>query len=295
MTYQQLRVDQVTVAATGFKGPEGVTVDREGNVYGGGTDGVIRKLSPDGKVTEFARTGGRPAGMALDRRGNLFVCDVGKAAVLKVTPGGDVSIFADRAGDLRLCLPNFPVFDAEGNLYVSNSTDHQLSGMEDVMAEIRTPVPKGALVRLRPDGRGEVVTTGLYFANGTAIDPQESAVYVLQSTTHNCVRIPLRKDGTHGPVEVFGEDLGGLPDGMAFDAEGFMIVTLPMMNRLVVLDPQGTLSMLLDDPEGKKTQGPTNCAFGGPQFDDLFIAHLEADHVAKVALGRRGHPLYDRR
>jgi sugar lactone lactonase YvrE len=295
MVYQQLSLDQVTIAATGFKGPEGVTVDREGNVYGGGTDGVIRKLSPDGKVTEFARTGGRPAGMALDRQENLFVCDVGKTAVLKVTPSGTVSLFADQVGGLRLFLPNFPVFDAEGNLYVSNSTDHVLTGIEEVMAEIRNPVPKGALVRLRPDGQGEIVATDLYFANGTAIDPKEEAVYVLQSTQNNCVRVAMRKDGTHGKPEVFGENLGGLPDGMAFDAEGYLIITLPMINRLVVLDPKGKLSVLLDDPEGKKTRGPTNCAFGGPQFDDLYIAHLEADHVAKVHLGRKGHPLYDRR
>jgi sugar lactone lactonase YvrE len=53
------------------------------------------------------------------------------------------------------------------------------------MAEIRTPVPKGALVRLRPDGRGEVVAAGVYFANDTAIDPKEEAVYVLQSTQNN--------------------------------------------------------------------------------------------------------------
>ena len=295
MTYQQLHLNQVTTAATGFKGPEGVTVDREGNVYGGGTDGVIRKLSPDGKVTEFARTGGRPAGMAFDRQGNLFVCDVGKAAVLKVTPSGAVSLFADQAGSLRLPLPNFPVFDAEGNLYVSNSTDHTLSSLEDVMAEIRNPVPKGALARFQPDGRGEVVATGLYFANGVAIDPKEEAVYVLQSTQHNCVRIAKRKDGSHNTAEQYGENLGGLPDGMAFDAEGYLIVTLPMINRLVVLDPQGKLSILLDDPDGKKTQGPTNCAFGGPQFEDLYIAHLEADHVAQIALGRKGHRLYDQR
>src|SRR5437867_3288885 len=210
MAYQQLSLDQVTVAATGFKGPEGVTVDRDGNVYGGGTDGVIRKLSADGKVTEFARTGGRPAGMALDRQGNLFVCDVGKPGVLKITP-------------------------------------------------------------------------------------KEEAVYVLQSTQNNCVRVAMRKDGTHGKPEVYGENLGGLPDGMAFDAEGYLIITLPMNNRLVVLDPKGKLSVLLDDPEGKKTQGPTNCAFGGPRFDDLYIAHLEADHVAKVHLGRRAHRLSDRR
>lgn len=295
MAYQQLNLDQITVAATGFKGPEGVTVDREGNVYGGGTDGVIRKLSPDGKITEFARTGGRPAGMALDRHGNLFVCDVGKAAVLKITPSGAVSVFADRAGSLKLTLPNFPVFDAEGNLYVSNSTDYILSSVEEVMAEIRNPVPKGALARLRPNGQGEVVATDLYFANGTAIDPREEAVYVLQSTQNNCVRVAMRKDGSHGKPEVFGENFGGLPDGMAFDAEGHMIVTLPFINRLIVLDPNGKLSVLIDDPEGKKTKGPTNCAFGGPQFEDLYIAHLEADHVAQVHLGRKGHPLYDRR
>jgi gluconolactonase len=290
MAYQQLSLDQVQVAATGFKGPEGVTVDREGNVYGGGTDGVIRKLSPDGKVSEFARTGGRPAGMALDRQGNLFVCDAGKPGVLKVTPQGEVGLFADQVGGVKLTLPNFPVFDAEGNLYVSNSTDYVLTNIEQVMAEVRNPVPKGTLVRLRPDGRGEVAATGLYFANGIAIDPQEEAVYVLQSTQNNCVRVVMHKDGTHGKPEVFGENLGGLPDGMAFDTEGYMITTLPMINRLVVLDPNGKLSILLDDPEGKKTQGPTNCAFG-----DLYIAHLEADHVAKVHLGRKGHPLYDRR
>ncbi len=295
MAYQQLNVDQVTVAATGFKGPEGVIVDREGNVYGGGADGVIRKLSPDGRVTEFARTGGRPAGMALDRQGNLFVCDVGKAAVLKVTPRGEASLFADQVGPVKLCLPNFPVFDADGNLYVTNSTDHQLRGMEDVAAEIRNPVPKGALVRLRPDGRGEVAATGLYFANGAAIDTREEYVYVLQSSRNNCVRIAIRKDGTHGQPEQYGETLGGLPDGMAFDAEGYLIITLPMNNRLVVIDPAGKLSTLVDDTDGKTLLAPTNCAFGGPNFDDLFIAHIEADRVSKLHLGHKGHPLYDQR
>jgi len=295
MAYQEANVNQVTVAAAGFKGPEGVVVDREGNVYGGGADGVIRKLSPDGQVTELAHTGGRPAGMALDRGGNLFVCDIGKTAVLKVTPAGEVSVFAERAGNVTLCLPNFPVFDADGNLYVTNSTDHPLRGMEDVAAEIRNPVPNGALVRLRPDGRGDVVATGLYFANGAAIDAREEYVYVLQSTRNNCVRIAMRKDGTHGQPEQYGENLGGLPDGMAFDADGYLIITLPMNNRLVVLDPAGKLSTLVDDVDGKTLLAPTNCAFGGPNFDDLYIAHIEADRVSKIHLGRKGHPLYDRR
>src|SRR5499426_2284312 len=273
MAYQQVSLDQVTVAATGFKGPEGVTVDREGNMYGGGTDGVIRKLSPDGKVTEFARTGGRPAGMALDRQGNLFVCDVGKAAVLKVTPSGAVSVFADQVGSVKLFLPNFPVFDAEGNLYVSNSTDHVLSGMEEVMAEIRNPVPKGSLVRLRPDGRGEVAATGLYLANGTAIDPKEDAVYVLESTRNDCLRIQIKKDGTFGKPEVYSKDFPALPDGMAFDVDRNLYVTLPAVvtggniapaNQILKVDTNGNWSVLIDDSAGTKLVFPTNCAFGGP-------------------------------
>jgi gluconolactonase len=187
------------------------------------------------------------------------------------------------------------VFDADGNLYVTNSTDHPLSGMEDVAAEIRNPVPNGALVRLRPDGRGDVAATSLYFANGAAIDPREEYVYVLQSTRNNCVRIAIHKDGSHGRPEQYGENLGGLPDGMAFDAEGYLIVTLPMNNRMIVLDPAGRLATLLDDGEGKTLLAPTNCAFGGLNFDDLFIAHLEADRVSKLDLGHKGHPLYDRR
>ena len=295
MAYQQLSLDQVTTAATGFNGPEGVSVDRDGNVYGGGADGIIRKLAPDGTVTELANTGGRPAGMALDRDGNLFVCDPGKAAVLKVSPDGQVSLFADQVGSIKLTLPNFPVFDAEGNLYVSNSSDIGVGAFDKLMAELENPSPKGSLVRLRPDGSGEVAATGIYFANGTAIDPNEEAVYVLQSSHHNCVRVAMHKDGSHGQPEVYGDNLGGLPDGMAFDTEGYMITTLPMINRLVVVAPDGRVSTLIDDPDGTKTKGPTNCAFGGPNFDDLYIAHLEADHVAKVHLGRKGHPLYDRR
>jgi hypothetical protein len=111
-----------------------------------------------------------------------------------------------------LTLPNFCSYDAEGNLYVSNSSTEDIS---KVLGEITTPSPKGALVRIRPDGRGDVVATGLYLANGTAIDPKEDAVYVLQSTRNDCLRIQIKKDGTFGKPEVYSKDFPALPDGMA--------------------------------------------------------------------------------
>jgi len=73
------------------------------------------------------------------------------------------------------------------------------------------------------------------------------------------------------------------------------ILTPPLLPLTPPLQENGKLSILLNDPAGKRTKGPTNCAFGGPNFADLYIAHLEADHIAKVHLGKPGHPLYDRR
>jgi len=292
MAWETIGLERVDIAGTGFKGAEGIVVDREGSIYGGGSDGVVRKRTPDGRMTELACLSGRPLGMALDGQGNLFVCDGGGHGVLRITADGDVSVFADRVGDLRLVAANFAVFDSHGDLYVTNSTDYPTTDLERFMAELAAPAPRGAVVRLRPDGRGDVVATGLFFANGVAIDPSEEGLYVLESTQQGCVRIAIRKDGTHGAPEPYGPRLGGLCDGCAFDAEGDLIVTLPMANKLVVLEPSGELTTLLEDPDGTKIVGNSNCAFGGPRFDDLYVTSFQADHVARVKLGRPGHRLY---
>jgi sugar lactone lactonase YvrE len=297
----------VTIAATGFDGAESVAVDARGNVYGGGKDGVIRKLAADGRVTDFVSTGGRPLGMAFDGRDNLIVCDIGVERVLAVDPSGEIRTFADKAGDMRLGFPNGAVFDADGNLYISNSFDQPISEIsgsatsdhdrlvrlptEKMAAEVRDRTPTGSLSRIRADGRSEVVTRGLYCPNGVAIDPDETAVYVLQSTVNNCLRIPL----AGGAPEIFAE-FDSMPDGLAFDAEGDVIVTLPLLHRLVILDRHGNhAATLVDDPAHTKLDLPTNCAFGGPDFDQLYVGHVIADHIAQVPYGQKGHPLFNLR
>ena len=103
-----------------------------------------------------------------------------------------MSLVADRVGDVKLTLPNFASYDGEGNLYISNSST---ATIDTALAEMKTPAPNGALVRVRPNGQSDVVATGIYLANGTAIDPNEDAVYVLESTRNDCLRIQINKDG----------------------------------------------------------------------------------------------------
>ena len=57
------------------------------------------------------------------------------------------------------------------------------------------------------------------------------------------------------------------------------------------IDPTGVRTATLSLP----TPQITNCAFGGDAFDELYVAHLHADHVAKVRIGHVGHRLYNLR
>lgn len=296
-------VDAVEIFGRGVLKSEGVVVDKESNVYGGGRNGVMYKVSPAGEVSEVCTlpAGSIPNGVTMDRQGNLVYCDLGKKAMMRVTMSGQVSMIADRVGSLPLTLPNFASYDAEGNLYVSNSSTRDISS---VLVEMAKPEPNGALVRIRPDGRGDVVATGIYLANGTAIDPKEEAVYVLESTRNDCLRIAIKKDGTFGKPEIYSEGFPALPDGMAFAADGALFVTLPAFIRggkmapahqIIQVDTNGRWTSLIDDAEGKKLDFPTNCAFGGPGLRDLYFANLEGDHFSWVRTGFIGHPLYHQR
>jgi gluconolactonase len=296
-------LDAVEIFGKGALKAEGVVIDKDGNVYGGGRNGIIYRVSPDGKVSELVTlpSGSIPNGITMDRQGNLVYCDLGKKAVIRVTQSGQTSMIADRVGSLALSLPNFASYDAGGNLYVSNSSTRDINS---ALVELTNPEPNGALVRIRPDGRGEVVATGIYLANGTAIDPKEEAVYVLESTRDDCLRIAIKKDGTFGKPEIYSKDFPALPDGMAFDVDGNLFVTLPgkgkdgqlvAANQIIKVDTNGKWSLLIDDPTGQKLDFPTNCAFGGPGLQDLYIANLEGDHFTRVHTSFHGHPLYHQR
>ena len=157
----RIATETVEIFGTGVLHAEGVVIDRDGNAWGGGRNGTVYKVSPDGVVHQVAQlpTGSVPNGVTLDRAGNFVYCDLKHRAVMRLAPDGTGTMIADRAGALSLSIPNFASYDAEGNLYVSNSSTQRGS---KVFEEFANPVPNGALVCIRPDGRGEVVATGLY-------------------------------------------------------------------------------------------------------------------------------------
>jgi gluconolactonase len=292
---------------------EGIVVDREGFVYGGGWSGMIYRVDPDGKVEEIAAlpSGSVPNGITIDCNGDLIICDVGKAAVIRMTKSGKISLIADQVDGTRFTTPNFATFDAEGNLYVSNTLNIGLAEFIATPPDLHHPVPGGSIVRIRKNGKGEVIARNIHWANGLAIDPGEEAIFVLETNRHDCLRIQIKADGSHGRPEIYSNGFPACPDGMAFAADGSLIVTLPgtikpsnasasepllePANKIIRIETDGRWEVMVDDPDGEVLSYPTNCAFGGPDMKNLYFANLHADHFGHMKSAIAGHPLYHQR
>ena len=283
-------LSQMEVVHPNLHEPEGVAIDREGYAYcGGAADGVIRRISPDGSIKEIAKTGGHPLGITLDLENNILVCDPGAGALLKVTQEGGISIVADHVGNASLHFPNFCSFMNDGTLFVSNSSRR---GWDEVLDP---PMPDGTLFAIYPDGSGEVVVDDLWLANGTAIAPDESAVYVMESTRYDIMKVPILGPRKYGTPEIVISGLDGQPDGMAFDASGNLLGTIWETNKVIRVFPDGSHEILLHDPEGTTMKAPANLAFGGPALRTLYVSHVFSDPLLKIDYGAPGAPLYHQR
>lgn len=257
--------------------PEGVAVHPDGSVWCGGERGQIFRIEPDGSSMEqVASTGGFCLGLAFDSRGDLFVCDARHRAVMRLdAKSGEVERFADGADGRPMATPNYPAFDAEGRLYVSDSN------------QMKEPGP--GIYRFEPDGSGELwYRDPVNFANGLALALDGDSLYVVETFGHAVFRIPIGTDGRAVAREEVASFPGVLPDGLAFDASGDLYVSCYEPSRIYRVRPGGRAELFVEDLEAHTLCHPTNVAFRGTE---LFTANLGRWHVTRIEAGVEGLPL----
>jgi len=273
-------VSEARIFVKGLDHPEGVAVGRDGSVYAGGEAGQVYRISSDGSQVEtLANTGGFCLGITLDQDENIYVCDLGRRALLKVGPHGSVEVIAEAVGQRKFACPNFSVFDSSGNLYFSDSGEWKQAN--------------GVVCRLGADGKVSLFAEGpFHFANGLALDAAERYLYVVESNLDRVVRIEIKPDGCAGLPEVYAEGLARVPDGIAFDANGNLYVTTYASNCIYRVAPDRRVQLICQDVENLLLCQATNCAFGGANFDQLFIGNLGRDHLSVLDLKIKGQPLW---
>ena len=254
--------------------PEGVAVAPDGSVWCGGERGQLFRVDRDGSsITEVASTGGFCLGMAFGPGGDLFVCDLKHAAVFRVdTRSGGAERFADGAGGHRLRIPNYPAFDGDGRLYVSDSHQFDRAGP--------------GVFRFDPDGRGELwYGHEVTFANGLAVGPDGRDLYVAETFANRVFRIRIRGDGSAGGREEVASLPGVWPDGLAFDIAGNLYVGCYEPSQVLRIDPQGRVEVLFREWSAHLLAHPTNLAFRGTT---MFTANLGRWHLTRLEVGAQG-------
>ena len=134
------------------------------------------------------------------------------------------------------------------------------------------PAPVGCLFRIGRDYSASRVARGLWQLNGLAFSPDYRELYYSDMHLNSqCVwRCPVDIDtGQVGHREMFFDfgSLAGRPDGAAMDEDGCYWVAGYDGWEIYRLTPKGALDLRIPVP----VQKPTNLAFGGSNYDQLYI------------------------
>ncbi|MCE2489990.1 MAG: SMP-30/gluconolactonase/LRE family protein [Anaerolineae bacterium] len=259
--------------------PEGVAVAPNGLVHAGGEAGQIYRIDLEaGSCEVIADTGGFITGLAHDAAGNIYACDVGNQAVMRISPDGVIDVYSKGNADQRMRVPNYPAFDSAGNLYVSDS---------GAWAQ-----RDGFVWRIRPGGQAEIWDRQARgFTNGLCLTPDGQALIVVESSAPCIARIPIEADGSAGRRELLLDLPRSVPDGVAFDCEGRLYISVYTPSIIYRLERDGSLTTLYEEWERFLLDSATNVAFAGPELKTLLIANLDGRKLLRASLQVPGHPL----
>ncbi len=251
------------LVAAGYKGTEGPAVNAQGEVF---FDDVPNsktfKIGLDGKVAEFLADSKHGDGQAFGPDGRLYAAAGGDRKIIAYDATGHGTVVAEgfRGNDL--------VVRHDGSVYV---TEPGWDG---------TSLSKVWL--LKPTGKKQVVDTGLLFANGITLSPDQSLLYVDDTRSHWVYSYQIQPDGTlqfkqrycHLHVPDTADDSGA--DGMRCDRDGRLYVATRM--GIQVCDQAGRVECIIPTPNRQIA----NLSFGGPRFDTIFAACADKIYQRKV-------------
>src|SRR3984893_12050307 len=219
--FERGTVERFATLPPGEAHPEGICVDREGNVYvvtvaankPEGSKGVLIVFDPKGKHLRTVRIAGSGR-LPLDLRfhpqtGKLLVIDYGAAKVLTVDPKtGASSVFMTVTGK----HPGLDglTFDAPGNVYVTDAHQGIIWKVGQDGGAATAWVESPLLKPTRPPPA--------IGANGLWLNNKQTALFVANTAQDTIVKIPVSGEALKaGKPEVFVNRVGGGPDGLIID------------------------------------------------------------------------------
>jgi len=252
----------------GYRLSEGAAANATGEVtFTDITNSKAYRIGLDGKVSEARSETNRANGQAFGPDGRLYVVEAGKQQVVAYDAAGKGTVIATGIAG------NDVVVAHNGNVYVT----HPPAGASNEPSKVWL---------IRPDGTQVLVDTGLRFANGVTLSPDQSLLYVADYRSRWVYSFQIMADGTltnkqryfwlHEPDALDQSSA----DGMKVDREGRLYVATAL--GVQICDQAGRVNAIIPTPNNRIT----NLCFGGEKFDILYATCV--DKVYQRRLNTRG-------
>ncbi len=236
----------------GYRFTEGTAANAAGEVfYQDIPNSKTYKVSVDGKLSALTLDAKKASGTSFGADGKRYVVAGGTKQIISYDVKEKETVVADDiAGNDLVVAKN-------GNIYVT------------VPDGIQNP---SKIYLIRPNGEKKLVDEGLKFANGIALTPDQTQLYVTESASHWVWIYKIEPDGTLNYKQRYGwlhspdNADNAWADGLKCDATGRIYVASRL--GIQVLDQVGRVNAILPSPSGQVS----NCCFGGANFDVLYIS-----------------------
>ncbi|MFT3763048.1 MAG: SMP-30/gluconolactonase/LRE family protein [Pseudoxanthomonas sp.] len=265
----------------GLQRPECILAEADGTLWTADARGGVMRINPDGSQQLIAQTGvsndgsaqdlilGKtlPNGIAFDRNGDILIANFGTDAIELMTRDGRSRTLYDAIDGQPLGKTNFILTDSRGRIWFTVTTR-----LQPWTRNINEKTADGYVGLIDEHGI-RIVADGFVGTNEIRFDAGEEWLYVVESNARRISRLRVRPDGSLHDREVYGpSDLGGTPDGFAFDSYGNLWITLILAERLIALTPEGDVLTLLDDGKPEQIAIYDRHYFAGTVTPDLMDA-----------------------
>lgn len=255
---------------------------------------IMRYAADSGEISVFRTETNKANGLMFDKAGNLYGCEGGGRRIVRYDANGETVTIAERFEGKRLNSPNDLAIDNAGRIWF---TDPRYGDFRDDME-----LDHESVYRLDPQSDGDWSITRMTFdttaPNGLLLSPDNRTLYVAQSKygegqKRELRAYPILEDGSLGEGQVLHNFYPhrGI-DGMCLDSEGNLVACAGWElggpgGMIYVFAPNGRVLETHPLP----CQRPTNCTFGGPDLQDLYVTSIEG-HLLRAHTDRRGLLLY---
>lgn len=259
------------LAGEGYTFTEGTAANAKGEVFFQDIPASkTYKITVDGKLSALSLDAKKASGTSFGMDGKRYTAAGGTKQIISYDATEKENIVADSI------IGNDLVVAKNGNIYVTSP-----NGIEK----------PSKIYLIRPNGVKILVDEGIKFANGIALTPDQTQLYITESASQWVWIYSINSNGTLANKQRYGwlhvPDEGGnaWSDGLKCDTAGRVYVTSRL--GVQVLDQLGRVNAIIPVPGGQAS----NCCFGGADFNILYVS--SRDKVYRRKLKVRGANPFD--